>query len=59
MNHNSDRNRNRSKQGGTAPRKRPENQHEALIQDLQDRESSLNAVFFSVREPAGNLTCCR
>ncbi len=49
MGHTPDRNRNRM-QGGNV-RQRPKDQEEALIQDLEQRERSLNAVFVSVRGP--------
>ena len=47
MGHTPDRNRNRT-QGGNA-RQRPKDQEEALMQDLEEKEKSLNAVFISVR----------
>ena len=47
MGHTPDRNRNRTP-GGNA-RQRPKDQEEALMQDLEQKEKSLNAVFVSVR----------
>lgn len=47
MGHTPDRNRNRA-QGGNA-RQRPKDQEEVLMQDLEQKEKSLNAVFISVR----------
>jgi hypothetical protein len=49
MGHTPDRNCNHT-QGGNA-RQRPKDQDEALMQDLKQKEKSLNAVFISVREP--------
>ena len=48
MGHTPERNWNRTQGGNT--RQRP-NQDEALMQDLKQKEKSLNAVFISVREP--------
>ncbi len=47
MGHTSDRNWNRTQGGNT--RQRPKDQDETLMQDLQQKEKSLNAVFISVR----------
>lgn len=49
MGHTPDRNCNRT-QGGNA-RQRPKDQDEALMEDLEQKEKSLNAVFISVRGP--------
>jgi len=45
MGHTPDRNRNRTQGGNT--RQRPKDQDEALMQDLEQKEKSLNAVFLS------------
>jgi hypothetical protein len=42
---------NRHRMQGRTSRRRPEDQVEALIQDLKVREKSLNGIFLSVREP--------
>jgi hypothetical protein len=54
MGHTSDRNCNRTQ--GANTRQRPKDQDEALMQDLKQKEKSLNAVFISVREPFHHLS---
>jgi hypothetical protein len=54
MGHTSDRNCNRTQ--GANTRQRPKDQDEALMQDLKQKEKSLNAVLISVREPFHQLS---
>jgi hypothetical protein len=54
MGHMPDRNSNRTQGGNT--RQRPKDQDEALMQDLEQKEKSLNAVFLSVRETFHHLS---
>ena len=54
MGHTPERNWNRTQGGNT--RQRPKDQDEDLIQDLKQKEKSLNAVFISVREPFHHLS---
>lgn len=49
MGHTPDRNHNRNRTQGANAHQPPKNQDEALMQDLKQREKSLNAVFISVR----------
>jgi len=64
MGHTPDRNHNRNRTQGGNAHQPPKNQDEALMQDLKQREKSLNAVFISVRGPlsssvATSLTTAR
>jgi hypothetical protein len=54
MAHTPDRNRNRTQAGNA--RQRPKDQDEALMEDLEQREKSLNAVLISVRGPFHDLS---
>ena len=54
MGHTPERNWNRTQGGNT--RQRPRDQDEDLMQDLKQKEKSLNAVFISVREPFYHLS---